>query len=104
MLGGSVASADTSRDRRKGLLGREGLEAGEGLWIVPCEAVHTFFMKFPIDVLYLDRKRRVRKTVRGLAPWRLSACLPAHSVLELAVGEVERSMTAVGDQLEFRTV
>ena len=59
--------ADTSEKRRVGLLKHERLEPGEGLWIVPCESVHTFFMKFPIDLVYLDKKRKVRK-VRHAVP------------------------------------
>ena len=101
-LGGAIHLADTSKKRRTGLLKRNGLERGEGLWIVPCEGIHTFFMRFAIDVLYLDRKRRVRKTVRDLAPWRISFCVTAHSVLELAAGDVDRTTTSVGDQLEFQ--
>jgi uncharacterized membrane protein (UPF0127 family) len=100
-LGAAIHLADTSKERRTGLLKRNGLERGEGLWIVPCEGIHTFFMRFAIDVVYLDRKRRVRKAVRALAPWRLSFCITAHSVLELAAGEVDRTATAVGDQLDF---
>ena len=53
--------ADSSAKRRTGLLKHERLEPGEGLWIVPCESVHTFFMKFPIDLVYLDKKRKVQK-------------------------------------------
>src|SRR6202167_4777565 len=74
--------ADSGPKRNKGLLGRKGLAAGEGLWIIPCESVHTFFMKFPIDLVYLDRKHRVCSTVRALVPWWLSMCLLAHSILE----------------------
>ena len=65
--------ADTSAKRQKGLLGRDDLPAGEGLWIVPCEGVHTCGMRFPIDVVYLDRKKRVRKLRSAMTPWRLSA-------------------------------
>ncbi len=93
--------ADRGATRRKGLLGRESLPAGLGLWIVPCEAVHTFGMKFPIDVLYLDRKRRIRKVRSGLAPQRLSMCLLAHSVLELPVGTAQQTQTQPGDQISF---
>ncbi len=106
VLGGAVDVADTSASRRTGLLGRDELKAGEGLWIVPCESVHTFFMKFPIDLVYLDRPsredrshRRVRKVRNAVPPWRLSACLPAHSVLELPAGTVARTGTAPGDEL-----
>ena len=97
----SAEVADSSVTRRRGLLGRDRLATGEGLWIVPCEAVHTFGMRFPIDVLYLDRKRNVRKIRRVLVPWRLSMCLLAHSVLELPAGTADRTQTKPGDQLSF---
>ncbi len=100
-LGDAIEIADSRASRKKGLLTRTGLEPGSGLWIVPCEAVHTFFMKFSIDLVYIDRKKRVRKTVAGLKPWRMSGCLPAHSVIELPVGVIEATGTAPGDQLEF---
>jgi len=93
--------ADTSAKRRTALLKHSGLEPGEGLWIAPCEAVHSFGMKFAIDVVYLDRKKRVRKIRKEMVPRRLSACLSAHSVLELPVGMIESSRTEPGDQLEF---
>jgi uncharacterized membrane protein (UPF0127 family) len=84
-----------------GLLKHRNLETGAGLWIVPCESIHMFFMKFAIDVVYVDRKRKVRKVVRNLKPWRVSMCLAAHSVVELPVGVIDSSMTQKGDQLEF---
>ena len=93
--------ANTSATRRKGLLGRAALPDGHALWIIPCESVHTWFMKFPIDVVYLDRKHRVRKVARAVPPWRFSMCLQAHSVLELPAGVAERSGTQPGDQLHF---
>ena len=101
VLGDAVDVADTSEKRRTGLLKHAGLEPGEGLWILPCESVHTFFMKFPIDLVYLDRKRRVRKVRSRVPAWRLSACLFAHSVVELPAGTIERTGTRVGDQLVF---
>lgn len=93
--------ADTSQKRRTGLLKHTGLEPGAGLWIVPCESVHSFFMKFTIDVLYIDRNKKVRAMRRQMKPWRVSACLPAHSVLELPAGTLEQTGTQKGDQLEF---
>lgn len=93
--------ADTSKKRRDGLLKRTGLADGEGLWIAPCEAVHCFFMKFTIDVLFLKKDKRVAKARRSLKPWRLAACLSAYSVLELPEGTIERSGTAKGDELQF---
>jgi uncharacterized membrane protein (UPF0127 family) len=93
--------ADSGPKRNKGLLGRDGLAAGEGLWIVPCESVHTFFMRFPIDLVYLDRKNIIRKVRSAVGPWRLSACLSAHSVLELPAGTIRSTETQPGDSLEF---
>ena len=101
VLAERVKTADRGPSRRKGLLGRDGLEPGEGLWIVPCESVHTFFMRFPIDLVYLDRKNRVRKVRSSVPAWRLSACFSAHSVIELASGVVRDTQTKAGDQLEF---
>jgi uncharacterized membrane protein (UPF0127 family) len=96
-----VEVADNGAKRRKGLLGRGMLSAGEGLWIVPCEAVHTLGMQFPIDLVYLDRDRRVQKVRNDVPPWRLSVCFSAHSVLELAAGSIRRTGTKPGDILEF---
>lgn len=101
LVGDHIGRADSSAERRTGLLKHTGLEQGQGLWIVPCEAVHTFFMKFAIDVVYLDRKLRVKKTVSALVPWRFSGHLPAHSVLELPAGTIRETGTCTGDELTF---
>jgi uncharacterized membrane protein (UPF0127 family) len=101
VLAHRVEIADHGATRRKGLLGRDSLPAGEGLWIVPCESVHTFGMRFPIDLVYLDRNKKVKKIRNGVPPWRLSACLSAHSVVELASGTVQMTQTKPGDKLEF---
>lgn len=93
--------ADTSRKRNTGLLKHTGLEPGEGLWITPCEAVHTIGMKFAIDVLFLDKKRRVLKVRHAMPRWRISGSLRAHSVLELPSGTAAATKTVAGDQLEF---
>ena len=103
-LANRVQLAGDGANRRKGLLGRESLAPGEGLWIVPCEAVHTFGMRFPIDLIYLDRKHRIVKTRSNVGPWRLSACLRAHSVIELAAGTVHSTRTAAGDIVQIETV
>jgi uncharacterized protein len=100
-LGDQVEVASSGAKRSKGLLGRRGLPPGGGLWIIPCESVHTFFMHFPIDLIYIDRKYRVRKIAKCVVPWRLSACLSAHSVLELPVGTIQDSKTEAGDILEI---
>jgi uncharacterized membrane protein (UPF0127 family) len=101
VLASHLELADSGPKRNKGLLGREGLAPGEGLWIVPCESVHTFFMRFPIDLVYLDRKHRIKKVRSAVGPWRLSACLSAHSILELPAGTIRATQTQTGDSLEF---
>lgn len=101
MLAASVEVADSGPKRNKGLLGRKSLAPGTGLWIVPCEAVHTFWMQFPIDLVYLDRTLTIKKLRSSVGPWRLSACFSAHSVLELAPGTIEQTRPECGDKLEF---
>ena len=97
-----VERADTAASRSKGLLGRESLAADEALWIVPCPMIHTFFMKFPIDVLFLDADLQVRRVIEDLKPWRLSPwVLSARSVLELKGGALKGAVR-VGDRLEMR--
>lgn len=97
----SVELAGTAAQRSKGLLGRTSLAPGTGLWIVPCESVHTFGMKFALDLVYLDRLYRVVKIRTGVPPWRISASLRAHSVLELPSGSIQPASLVVGDQLQL---
>ena len=101
VLADSAEVADTSSKRRTGLLKHERFERGQGLWIVPCEGVHTFGMKFPIDVLYLNRKRKVLKVRENMVARRMSMCLLAHSVIELPAGTAAATGTVKGDQLEL---
>ena len=97
-----VAVADDSASRSRGLLGRTAMAPEEGLWIVPCPMIHTFFMKFAIDAVFLDRRLKVVRVVENLRPWRVSPwVLRAHSVLELAGGRL-RGAVRVGDCLELR--
>ncbi|MFA6031017.1 MAG: DUF192 domain-containing protein [Elusimicrobiota bacterium] len=94
--------ADGLRSRLVGLLGRSALGRGEGLWLVPCSQVHMFFMRFPIDVVFLDAKGRVLQVVRELRPWRVSPWVRgAHSALELPAGGAAGVVDA-GDVLEMR--
>ena len=101
-LAANVQLADTSRSRRVGLLQHESLEPGEGLWIYPTQAIHTFGMRFPIDVAFLDRGLRVKRIYHRLAPFRLTSLVwGARSVLELSSGSLASTGTAVGDELQF---
>ena len=101
ILAARVEVADHGVKRSKGLLGRACLTPEEGLWIVPCEAVHTFCMRFPIDLVYIDRHKRVKKVRSDVMPWRMSACLSACSVIELAAGTIRETRTQAGDVLDF---
>ncbi|MBI2150552.1 MAG: DUF192 domain-containing protein [Acidobacteria bacterium] len=101
-LAASVRLADTPRSRRIGLLKHQALEPGEGLWIYPSQAIHTFGMRFPIDVAFLDSRLRIKKIYHRLAPFRLTSMVwGARSVLELASGSLAGTGTAVGDELRF---
>jgi uncharacterized protein len=82
--------ADRPWTRLRGLLGRKGLKPGEGLLLRPVGAIHTMFMLFPIDVVFLDREYTVLKVVEGLRPWRFAGARRAKAVLELPRGGARR--------------
>jgi uncharacterized membrane protein (UPF0127 family) len=94
--------ADRPLLRMRGLMGRHGLPAGEGLLVTPAPAIHTAFMRFPIDALFLDRDLRVLDIAERVAPWRIVSKARARAVLELAAGECARRHVEVGDRLELR--
>ena len=97
-----VEVAETSEARTRGLLGRDGLAAGTGLWIVPCEWVHMFGMKFAIDIVVIDKDDVVVGVQEGLKPgWIARPFWGAHSTLELPVGAVRASGTAKGDRIAW---
>lgn len=86
-----------------GLMGRKGLDEGEALYIAPCSSIHTFFMRFPIDVAFVDRENRVVKVAEAVKPWRvLMGAKGAHAVVELSAGSLGRAGVADGDQLELQ--
>jgi uncharacterized membrane protein (UPF0127 family) len=82
--------AETALARLRGLLGRSGLSSGEGMLLRPASSIHTAFMRFPIDAVFLDRGDRVLKVASELSPWRMAACKGARAVLELPAGEAQR--------------
>jgi uncharacterized membrane protein (UPF0127 family) len=97
-----VKVASKRIDRAVGLLGRNHLDPGEGLWITPCHGVHTWFMRFSIDVLSLDEEGVVVDAVSVLKPWRMR--LPkagAHSVLELPAGTLLSAQMKVGHHIDM---
>jgi uncharacterized membrane protein (UPF0127 family) len=92
--------ADTVIARARGLLGRKNLPSGAGLLIRPGFSIHTLFMRFPIDAVFLDRSGSVVDVVRRLKPWRAATRLRARAVLELPAGEAERVTLLIGERLE----
>lgn len=105
LLGDRVALADGFLTRLKGLMGVTHLPLGEGLHIVPCTSIHTFFMRIPIDVLFLDRELNVVDVRSAMPAWRMSRYYPsARSVLELPAGTAEAAQTRPGDRLAFDPV
>jgi len=93
--------ADRPFARMRGLLGRADLPAGEGILLRPAASVHTWFMRFPIDVVFLDRELRVTKVVSRLRPWRIASGRGARAVLELSAGECERRGVTAGQRLSL---
>ena len=102
LLGDRVQVADNPRSRRIGLLTETRLQPGAGLWIFPSQAIHTFWMRFSIDVAFLDRNLRVKRVYHRMPPFRLSRFVwGAQSVLELASGVLADSGTETGDELQI---
>jgi uncharacterized membrane protein (UPF0127 family) len=94
-----VDVAATRATRRRGLLGRESLGATEGLLLTPCKAVHTVGMRFPIDLIFIDRDGRAVRIVPALAPWRIAMSTRAKAVIELAAGTAAAADIQIGDML-----
>jgi hypothetical protein len=102
VLADHVQRAERVLDRKRGLLGRTALGDGEALAIAPCGSIHTFFMKFEIDAVFLDRRGRVVRALAGLRPWRATRFhLRAEQVVELPAGTLARTGTREGDELAF---
>ncbi len=100
-----LAVAQTHWSRLRGLLGAsaDDFRNGCGLWIRPCRGVHTLAMRYPIDVLYLDRANIVVHVIANLQPWRFAPVrLQAASVLELPSHTIAQTETALGDKIEIQ--
>jgi uncharacterized membrane protein (UPF0127 family) len=93
---------ETPNTRLKGLLGRRELPQGEGLLLRPASSIHMFFMRFPIDAVWLDGDLNVLKVSPGVAPWQVAACKGAKGVVELPAGEAGRRGVQPGEQLFLR--
>jgi uncharacterized protein len=100
----SLRVADTSGARMRGLLGKSRLDPGEGLWITPCDSIHMFFMRFPIDAVFVDAQMQVVRVYEDLQPWRMARGGKfAHSVLELPAGSAAFHRIRVGDRFHIST-
>lgn len=92
--------ANTPFTRSKGLLGRKELKPKEALVIIPCNSIHTFFMHFAIDVLFVDADNRIVGIKNGLKPWRLSPIYwRARFAIELPCGVISESLSCIGDEV-----
>jgi uncharacterized membrane protein (UPF0127 family) len=101
-LASAIELARSPRARMKGLLGRDGLEEGGGLVLEPCTSIHMFFMRFPIDVLFVDARGEVLRAIEHLAPWRLTRVYPrARFAAELPAGTIARTGTREGDKVQL---
>jgi len=95
--------ADSFWSRGKGLIGRRRALEDYGLVIRPCNAIHTFFLSFPIDVLYLDRQSRVLRILPSLQPWRIGPIVwRGKTVVELPAGTAAQTGTIIGDIIAYR--
>ncbi|MCM2357775.1 MAG: DUF192 domain-containing protein [Geobacteraceae bacterium] len=101
-IAGSLGVAETIFSRMKGLLGRNSMAEGEGLLIRPCKGIHTFGMRFPIDVVFLDKTNRVIAVTKSIPPNHMTRMyLGASSAIELPAGILEKTATKIGDEVEF---
>lgn len=103
VLARRATTARSCVSRMVGLLGRTGLEAGEGLIIPACRSIHMCFMRFPIDAIFVDRGWRVVALWRRLRPWRMTPVVwRAAQVVELPAGTLEEALVEVGDELDVQ--
>jgi uncharacterized membrane protein (UPF0127 family) len=98
-LADRIELAVTRNDRRKGLLGRDVFETSSALIIAPCFSIHTMFMRFDIDAVFVDDDGRAVKVVQGMGPWRIAVQPFAHAVVELPAGSLRERPVGVGDRL-----
>lgn len=94
--------ADTAWKRLRGLLGRKDLPPGDGMLIVPAPSIHSAFMRFDFDAVFLDRELTVVRLAERIPPWRARTARNARSVLELAAGQISERGLQVGDQLAVK--
>lgn len=102
MIAENCIVADTFFSRLKGLLGKKSIDQDTALLITPCNSIHMFFMKFPIDVLFIDKNDIIVHMVNNIKPWRTSKIVRhSEKVIELPAGSLLKNGTCVGDELIF---
>jgi len=102
ILADKLETADNFFKRLKGLLGRTCLAKGEALSIIPCRSIHSFFMKFRFDAIFINKKNEVVCLIENMPAWRISGIyFSARSVIELPAGVIKETKTSIGDSLEF---
>ena len=103
VVAAEVRMANQFFSRLIGLMGQPGLPPQEGLWIVPCADIHSCFMRFEFDAIFVDKQHKVLHLVERMKPWRISKLVRGgHAVLELPAGAVAASGTEIGDLIELR--
>jgi uncharacterized membrane protein (UPF0127 family) len=101
-LASSLSVADTFLGSLLGLMGRRHFPMGAGLWINPCQSVHSMWMRFPIDVIFLDKQKSIVHLITNMKPFRISRHISrAKSVLELPASTIIETQTQLGDQVEI---
>jgi hypothetical protein len=102
VLADQIEVASSFRQRLKGLIGRPCLNSGEALILLPCQSIHTCFMRFPIDVVFVDREGVVLRTLEMMKPYRFSPVIAhSHLVVELPGGRLADTGTMTGDHLQL---
>lgn len=99
LIARDVELALTRKARRQGLLKRAALDPHAALVLAPCFMVHTAFMQFAIDVIFVDRTGHVKQIVKQMTPWRMAACPRAYATIELAAGTLDHLDVVIGDRL-----
>lgn len=102
IIGNEIIYANTPYRRFIGLMGKKEINDGQGVFLTPCNSIHMMFMKFPIDLIFVDRKNKIIHMTENIQPWKISRIVfMAQSVLELPVGTISKTMSEVGDILSI---
>jgi uncharacterized membrane protein (UPF0127 family) len=99
VIASDVRLALTRAERRQGLLGQDSLDPSAALVLSPCSSIHTMFMRFAIDVIFVDRDGRAVRIVTDLPPWRIAVAARAYAVVEFSAGSVRTRDVRIGDEL-----